>query len=117
MSDVTFHLTFWNTLQHIHKTVKTQTLNDINFVPKYQILNLNVIGNRDIRKRFTQFRVSAHDLSTEKGSYNNIKLENRTCKNCQSLEIEDEFHFLITCLQYIAEREILFSYSMLQNIV
>ena len=58
---------------------------------------LNVIGNRDIRKGFTQFRVSAHDLSIEKGRYKNIKLENRTCKNCQSLEIEDEFHFLITC--------------------
>ena len=55
---------------------------------------LNVIGNRDIRKGFTQFRVSAHDLSIEKkGRYKNIKLENRACKNCQSLEIEDEFHF------------------------
>ena len=71
---------------------------------------LNVIGNRDIRKSFTQFRVSAHALSIEKGRHINIKLENRTCKNCQSLEIEDEFHILITCPQYIAEREILFSY-------
>ena len=72
---------------------------------------LNVIGNRDIRKSFTQFKVSAHDLSIEKGRHiKNIKLENRTCKKCQSLEIEDEFHFLIICPQYIAEREILFSY-------
>ena len=71
---------------------------------------LNIIGNRDIRKSFAQLRVSAHDLSIEKGRYKNIKLENSTCKNCQSLEIEDEFHFLITCPQYIAEHEILFLY-------
>ena len=71
---------------------------------------LNVIRNRDIRKSFTQFRVSVHDLPIEKGRHKNIKLENRTCKNCQTLEIEDKFHFLITCLQYIAERELLFSY-------
>ena len=55
---------------------------------------LNIIRNRDIRISFTQLRVSAHDLSIEKGRHKNIKLENRTCKNCQSLEIEDEFHFL-----------------------
>ena len=54
------------------------------------------------------YRVSTHDLSIEKGRHKNIKLENRKCKNCQSLEIEDEFHFLITCPQYIAERKILF---------
>ena len=34
----------------------------------------NIIGNRDIRKSFTQFRVSAHDSSIEKGRYKNIKL-------------------------------------------
>ena len=39
---------------------------------------LNVTGNRDIRKRFTQFRVSAHDLSIEKGRHiktQNLKIE------------------------------------------
>ena len=54
---------------------------------------LHVIGNRDIMKSFTQFRVSVHDLSKEKRRHKNIKLENNICKNCQSLEIEDEFHF------------------------
>ena len=44
---------------------------------------LNVFGNRDIRKSFTHFSFR----------HKTIKLENRTCKNCQSLEIQDEFHF------------------------
>ena len=34
---------------------------------------LNIIGNRDIKKSFTQFRVSAHDFSIEIGRYKNIK--------------------------------------------
>ena len=72
---------------------------------------LNAIKNRDIRKSFTRFRVSAHDLEIERGRYKNIKSDNRTCKHCQMLEKEDEFHFLIACPKYTAEREILFTYS------
>lgn len=72
---------------------------------------LHVIKNRDMRKSLTRFRVSAHDLEIEKGRYKKLKAENRVCKNCQTLEKEDEFHFLITCPKYLAEREILFSYT------
>ena len=72
---------------------------------------LNVIKNRDIRKSFTRYRVSAHDLEIERGRYKSIKSDNRTCKHCQMLEKEDEFHFLIACPKYSAEREILFTYS------
>ena len=77
----------------IIKEGKMRTYYRFNPIFKMEIY-LNVIGNRDIRKSFTQLRVSAHDLFIEKGRYKNIKLENRTCKNCQSLELEDEFHFL-----------------------
>ena len=42
----------------------------------------NVVNFRDVRKSFTRFRVSAHDLAIERGRYKNIKSENRICKNC-----------------------------------
>ena len=42
----------------------------------------NVVNFRDVRKSFTRFRVSAHDLAIERGRYENIKSENRICKNC-----------------------------------
>ena len=71
---------------------------------------LNVIRNRDVRKCLTRFRISAHDLEIEKGRYKNIKSDKRICKNCQTLEIEDEFHFLIRCPKYLTEREFLFTY-------
>ena len=75
---------------------------------------LNIIGNRDIKKSFTQFGVSAHDLSIEKGRYKNIKKnENTTCTNCQSLEIEDEFYFLIICPLLL---NVKYYFHMLQSI-
>ena len=68
------------------------------------------MNNRDVRKSFTRFRVSAHDLAIERGRYKNIKSENRICKNCQTQEIENEIHFLINCPKYSYERENLFSH-------
>ena len=51
-----------------------------------------------------------NDLEIEKGRYKNIKSDKRICKNCQTLEKEDEFHFLIRCPKYLTERECLFTY-------
>ena len=71
---------------------------------------LNVVNNRDVRKSFIRFRVSAHDLAIERGRYKNIKSKSRICKNCQTREIENEIHFLINCPKYSYECENLFSH-------
>ena len=70
---------------------------------------LRSIINRDVRKCFTQFRISAHQLAIEKGRHRNIKAHNRLCKFCQTNEVEDEFHFLIKCQKFSSERNKLFS--------
>ena len=36
---------------------------------------LNVVTNRDVRKSFTRFRFSSHDLAIERGRYKYIKTE------------------------------------------
>ena len=71
---------------------------------------LHIVRNRDVRKSFTRYRLSAHDLEIEKGRYPNINSDDRICKNCQTFEKDDEFHFLITCPKYSAQRKILFTY-------
>ena len=70
---------------------------------------LRSIINRDVRKCFTQFRISAHQLAIEKGRHRNIKAHNRLCKFCQTNEVEDEYHFLIKCQKFSSERNKLFS--------
>lgn len=73
-------------------------------------LYLEVIKNSDVRKCFTQFRLSAHQLAIERGRYKNIKSGDRICKYCHVNETENEVHFLINCPKYSIVRTKLFSY-------
>ena len=65
---------------------------------------LHVIKNRDVKKCFTQFRISAHQLAIERGRYKNIKADERFCKYCQAKAVEDEIHFLVKCQTFSNER-------------
>ena len=81
------------------------------FKPNFKKENyLHVIKNRDVRKCFTQFRISAHQLAIERGRYKNIKADERFCKYFQAKEVEDEILFLVKCQSFSNEREKLFSY-------
>lgn len=55
---------------------------------------------RKDRSVLCKIRVSAHSLYVEKGRYLNIPLEDRLCRCCNSSEIEDELHFLLSCPAY-----------------
>ena len=60
---------------------------------------LSLIKNTKNRIMLSKFRLSSHDLETERGRYGNksVKAEERYCKFCKSnkiLIVEDEFHFL-----------------------
>lgn len=71
--------------------------------------------NFSYRQILTKFRISAHPLRIESGRYerkknNSGKLilldrEERVCQYCTKNVIEDEFHFLMECPLYIANRE------------
>ena len=58
------------------------------------------IMNDKFRNSLISFRVSAHDLEIERGGYNNIPRNLRTCKLCNMQAVESEFHFLLTCPVY-----------------
>ena len=42
-------------------------------------------------------RISAHKLPVESGRYTKTPYEDRVCTLCQSNEIGDEFHYLLSC--------------------
>ena len=60
----------------------------------------DIIKDKKFRTSLTQFRVSSHDLEIEKGRQRNIDIRERVCKNCNSKNIENEYHFLLTCTKY-----------------
>lgn len=46
---------------------------------------------------FSRLRASIHKLETESGRYKNIPLEELFCKLCNLNQVEDEYHFIMTC--------------------
>ena len=59
-----------------------------------------------------RFRTSSHNLNIEKGRHTKpiTPLHNRTCLFCQSSDIDDEFHFLMSCSFHSENRKYLFDF-------
>ena len=51
------------------------------------------------------YRISAHNLTVEKGRYTGIPRHDRICKVCNTGSIENEQHFLLECPAYKLLRE------------
>ena len=61
---------------------------------------LDVILENKYKVALSRFRTSSHDLRIETGRYDDIDREQRRCKSCNMVKIEDEFHFLLVCPKY-----------------
>ena len=77
------------------------------FKPNFKKENyFHVIKNRDVRKCFTQFRISAHQLAIERGRYKNIKADERFCKYCQAIpEVHVKFPVTPSAVQSAVGRK------------
>ena len=83
----------------------------IKFKSEFILEDYMLLKMEQYRKSFTKFRISAHTLAVERGRYTRPKptpLDQRTCPHCASNDVEDEFHFLMKCNMYNANRENLF---------
>ena len=62
------------------------------------------IENPIIRKSIARLRLSSHDLHIETGRYlsgpKRLEPKDRLCKQCNIIECEDEFHFIMKCKLY-----------------
>ena len=52
------------------------------------------------KQLIARYRTSAHSLCIETGRHNNIPRNMRICKYCNLNDIEDEFHFILSCPLY-----------------
>ena len=57
---------------------------------------------------FPRFRVSNHKLEIDLGRYKNIPPEERYRRLCNLNQVEDEFHFIMSCSVYSEHRQQLF---------
>ena len=48
-----------------------------------------------------KLRLSSHKLNIEIGRHNSIDRQDKTCIRCNLNDIEDEFHFVLVCPDYI----------------
>ena len=57
---------------------------------------LNILTDKDAIT-FCKFRTCNHHLPIEKGRWQNIPREHRTCPLCQKQDLGDEFHYMLNC--------------------
>ena len=68
------------------------------------------------RSILAKFRSGILQLRVETGRYTQLKLEDRTCQICNTVAIEDEFHFLCVCPKYNNLRDSLFQAAARKDI-
>ena len=54
---------------------------------------------------FFNFRCGGHRLPVETGRWHNVSRADRLCHLCDSADIGDEFHYIISCNYLKQERE------------
>ena len=57
---------------------------------------LNILIDKDAIT-FCKFRTCNHYLPIEKGRWQNIPREHRTCPLCRKQDLGDEFHYMLNC--------------------
>ena len=87
----------WNSQLENSSRARTYTLfSNFGFKPYLDSINIS-----KFRTALTRFRVSSHRLAVETGRWHKpqpIKINERKCLLCNSLE--DEFHFIFECPLY-----------------
>ena len=62
---------------------------------------LDSIHDKKLKIAMSRLCLSSHRLEIERGRYRNIQRSGRKCKFCTQDAIENEYHFLLACPQYL----------------
>jgi hypothetical protein len=68
---------------------------------------IDIVENKKHRNIIAKLRLSSHKLFIETGRHQNIVRDQRKCVLCNLNDIEDEYHFVLTCPYYADVRKTL----------
>ena len=96
---------WYNCITNAQPKLRTYCRFKTNFILENYVRMFNL----STRVAFSKLRISAHTLMIEKGrhTYPKIPINDRLCKFCELLEIEDEYHFVMSCPLYKSQRDTL----------
>ena len=95
------YTTFWK-----HTLINSSKLSFLSsFKSEFKLEEyLSSTKNPSHRRLLSKFRTSSHKLHIESGRYNKTPREQRLCEYCDTNEIEDEYHFTLSCKYYEQQR-------------
>ena len=76
---------------------------------------LDSINDKKLRTSLTRFRISSCNSEIEKRPQRNIDVTERICRNCNSRNIENEYHLLLACIMYSELRSRLLEKYLVYN--
>ena len=92
--------------QQLQTSEKLRTYRTFKNIFKFENYLVNICNEND-KYNMSRYRTSNHRLQIELGRYTIPKtpVNDRTCKNCSSCEVEDEKHILLDCQKYFTIRQ------------
>ena len=99
-----------NQLENSPKAINYRLFKNIFEIEHY----FHILDDRDIYT-FCKFRTTNHRLPVEVGRWNNVNRENRLCVYCNAEDIGDEFHYLLKCTHFSADRRKYIRNDLLQR--
>ena len=75
-----------------------------NFKTEFVMEKYLLVLPKPLKYALIRFRTSNHRLPIEVGRYHNIERKDRVCTLCSSNDIGDEYHYLVICPYFYANR-------------
>ena len=93
-----------------------RTHKTFSFFPKLSTYVSDLTDTRLIAA-VARLRLSSHNLEIERGRHTRPKtpVVNRTCRRCQTTQVDDEIHFLMQCIMFELDRKALLSQTLIPN--
>ena len=95
---VDLYITVWRLDMAEKEKLQTHNLYKVTFQHELYLSNIKSVK---LRVAMTRLRLSSHNLAIETGRYHPRTVRHhRYCRQCDRLDIEDEYHFMCKCIKH-----------------